>query len=551
MGTATVTRNTRGIPTRRGGKVARLAAVTATATAMALGMTAPAMVPSASAADVTLNGVTTGPAFRLLQAAGVDSVAFGSVAPPLIDTLTINFAYTDSDPVNLADQINAYPFGGWNILSNSFRRQPGGIVGTALLAGSGFATIGTNDAYQALLSSAGGNTLPGYTPLVGPGLTSTLTGAQCASQGTFCRPGTNLTTLALLLLNSPLTPNGGLYTRFAPILTLFGINPVNPVGTSVTSSTPATKGSGGIVTLDSAVVNIGLEYNALSDLPETLNPFSLTNSLLATVLPTHLLGGVKLGGASESDIVTALGLLATLGSTSTTYSTLAPNDLPLLEPLRLPARLINAVSEALGHPLDLGTPLVDALQPALTILVNTGYTDVLTPANGGTYNRTFDQFGTPTPFLSKAPLTPAEWAQVPCDVLRALVVGFQDSFPILRFGNTAPVLTVDGNHLKITYPPAPAGGASTPSVDTVSSAASSGVSTSGSPAKAATAPATGSASTGTGTVKPTVKTSAGNAKPAAAAGKSGSSSTGTSESTGSAHKAGVGGSKRSAGANAA
>ncbi|MCV7177715.1 PE-PPE domain-containing protein [Mycolicibacterium sphagni] len=519
-------------------KTGLFGAAAATATAMAFGMTAPDLLPTARAADVTLNGVTTGPVFRLLQAAGVNSVDFPNVAPPLIDTLTIDFAYTDANPVNLADQINAFPFAGWNILTNSFRRQPGGIVGSALLAGSGFATLDTNHAYQALLSSAGGNTLPGYTPLVGPGLINTLTGAQCASQGTFCRPGNNVTTLALLLLNSPLTPNGGLYTRFAPIANLFGINLVNPVGTSASSSTPATQGSGGIVTLHSAVVNVGLEYNALSDLPETLNPFSLANTLLATVLPTNLLGGVNLGGASLGDIETALGLLATLGSTSTTYSTLAPNDLPLLEPLRLPVRLINAVSNALGHPLNLGTPLADALQPALTILVNTGYTDVQTPTDGGTYNRTFDQSGDSVTFLSQATLTPAEWAQVPGDVVRALIVGFQDSFPLLRFGKTAPVLTVDGNHLKITYPSAPTGSTSTPT-------ATSGVSIA---TPAATTPAAESVSTpSTGTTSTrTTRSSAGGAKSAAATGQTGSSSTSPSASTGSTHNGGVGGSKRSA-----
>ena len=56
-----------------------------------------------------------------------------------------------------------------------------------------------------------------------------------------------------------------------------------------------------------------------------------------------------------------------------------PNDLPLLEPLRLPSRILNALFDAVGVPVHLGTPLADALQPALTILVNTGYTDVQTP----------------------------------------------------------------------------------------------------------------------------------------------------------------------------
>ena len=93
------------------------------------------------------------------------------------------------------------------------------------------------------------------------------------------------------------------------------------------------------------------------------------------------------------------------------------------------------------------------MEPALEILVNTGYTDVVTPTDGGTYTRTYRQSGDYVSFLSQAALTPAEWLQVPGDVLRALVVGFQDAFPILRFGQTAPMLTVDGNHLAITYPP--------------------------------------------------------------------------------------------------
>ena len=202
------------------------------------------------------------------------------------------------------------------------------------------------------------------------------------------------------------------------------------------------------------MVGIALGYNAWSDFPATLNPFSLTNTALATFLPTYLLGGATIEGASTDTITLNLGTLAGLNSTSTSYSTVVPNDLPLLEPMRLPVRVINAILGRLGSSFKFGTPLADALQPALTILVNTGYTDVQTPTGGGTYNRTYDQSGNLVTYLSQAPLTPAEWVQVPGDVVRALVVGFQDSFPILRFGKTAPILTVNGNHLAITYPPA-------------------------------------------------------------------------------------------------
>jgi len=44
------------------------------------------------------------------------------------------------------------------------------------------------------------------------------------------------------------------------------------------------------------------------------------------------------------------------------------------------------------------------------------------------YDRTFLTSATPEPFLSVNPLTPAEWVQVPGDVVRALFTGFGDVF---------------------------------------------------------------------------------------------------------------------------
>jgi hypothetical protein len=228
-----------------------------------------------------------------------------------------------------------------------------------------------------------------------------------------------VTNLAVAQVNNPGTPNGGLYARFAPILNLFGIEAVSQGGTSASSTG---------IALNAATVGLALGYNLMSDFPVTLNPFSLTNSLLATVLPTNLIGGATLAGTSDDVIYAKLGALATLNLPSTTYGTLAPTDLPLLEPLRLPARLVNAAFQALGVPITVPTPLADALQPAAEILVNVGYTDVQTPSEGGTYNRTYDQSGTYTPYLSVNPLTPAEWAQVPGDVVRALVGGFASVF---------------------------------------------------------------------------------------------------------------------------
>ena len=419
-------------------RVGKFAAIGAAPLALAAAVTVGA---PAAQADVDFGAVTTGPLFAVAAALGVDTVVIQDV--DVVGDITLNLAWSPAIPPVLGDAVNTYPFGGFNPLGATFKRQPGGTVGAVILAGSGPSAYNAGLAYEALLASAGGATPPGYSPLVPSGKVSTLTGEPC-TVGPTCVQGTNITNLAVLQVNNPGTPNGGLYARFGPILNLFGVDPVSLGGESASTTG---------VAVNAATIGLGLGYNAMSDFPVTLNPLSLVNSLLATVLPTHLLGGGTLAGDSDDLLYTRLGLLATLNVASTSYSTFAPDDLPLLEPLRLPARLVNAVLGALGVPLTLPTPLADAVEPALEILVNTGYTDVVTPTDGGTYTRTYRQSGDYVPFLSQAALTPAEWLQVPGDVLRALVVGFQDAFPILRFGQTAPMLTVDGNHLAITYPP--------------------------------------------------------------------------------------------------
>ena len=388
-------------------KLAVLGAVAVTAGAMVAGLT-----PPAAEADVTFGAVATGPLFRVAQALGVTSIDILDV--DVLGTITINLDYALSAPTVLADDVNAFPFGGFTPVISTFKRQPGGTLGAAILGGSGFGAYQAGIAYEALLASAKGNTPAGYTPLVPSGKVNSVTGEPCTS-GLTCVQGVNVTNLALAQVNNPGTPNGGLYARFAPILNLFGVEAVSQGGMS---------GSSTGVALNAATVGLALGYNLMSDFPATLNPFSLANSLLATALPTNFLGGATLAGTSEDVIYAKLGALAALNLSSTTYGTLAPTDLPLLEPLRLPARLVNAAFQALGVPITVPTPLADALQPAAEILVNVGYTDVQTPSEGGTYNRTYDQSGTYTPYLSVNPLTPAEWAQVPGDVVRALINGF-------------------------------------------------------------------------------------------------------------------------------
>jgi len=533
MAAMTITRKA-----RRGKRAALLGA----AAVMTVGLSVPAVIPDAKAA-LTLNAVTTGPLFRIADALGLNSVDI-TTGVSALDPLTISLAYTNSDPVNLNNKINLFPFGGFTPVAATFKRQPGGTLGAAILAGSGQGAYNSALAYQALLSSAQGNTLPGYSALEARGRVNSVTGVSCTS-GLTCVQGTNVTNLAVLLVNNPGTPNGGLYARFAPILNLFGINPVTPGGTSASSTG---------IALNAATVGLALGYNALSDFPATLNPFSIANSLLATVLPTYLLGGGQIEGDSLNDIYTKLGLLATLGISSSSYSTFVPNDLPLLEPLRLPVRIINAVLNAVGVPITLGTPLAAALQPALTILVNTGYTDVQTPSEGGTYDRTYDQSGVYTPFLSKAPLTPAQWLAVPRNFITSLVYGFQLEFPLLRFGRGVPTLTATpgNNYLSITYTPAASGAAApkstlaTAAVTSVPATAAFSVASSPPPTVQAVTVKTAS----TGGVRHGTTTKA---VPPAASATQGTAAQATSADAGGSRSApkGVGGSERAKAGNSA
>ncbi|NTY61404.1 PE-PPE domain-containing protein [Mycolicibacterium sphagni] len=397
----------------RGRKTALFGAAAATAVAMTMGSVAAPVAPTANAA-LTLDTTTTGPLLWLVNQLGVDSFTFDNV--PVVGSITLAFDYNRADPVGLYNDLNAATFGGF-VLGTATRPNVLASSPTGpLLVASGTGVPAALQTYQALLASANGNTPAGFTPLTAAGKVNSITGQPCSS-GITCVQGTYVTNLPMALVRNPETPNGGLYARFAPIFNLFGQNPVSP---------NAGSGSSLGIKLNGAFVNVALGYDMLSDFPETLNPFSLANSFMATVLPTYLLGGAELKGTSLNTIEGNLIALLTLGAPSTSYSTLVSTDLPLLEPLRLPSRILNAVFKQVGIPITLGTPLADALQPALEILVNTGYTDVQTPSEGGTYNRTYDQSGQYIPFLSQATLTPQEWAAVPGDVVKALITGFRD-----------------------------------------------------------------------------------------------------------------------------
>jgi hypothetical protein len=440
-------------------KMAMIGTAAAAAASLAMGSAPPA---SAAPLYIDQQVLTAGPLVNLLPALGITSVgpiSLGAIPIYAPDGafLTLQLSPIAFDTQNIYTTVNALPFkrrtgfAGFN--ADYFDRVYSLTGATAgqfpAILGSGIGTGNTVQAYRTQIATVlnNGAAPNGYTPY----------------QPSAINNVPNQTNQVLLLLRNAYRPNGGLQARFAPLLNLFGVDTAMPGPGFVTSPN-------GQIRLNTGTVDLTWAYDPIADFPVTLNPFAIANSLLAG-LPTNLVGGLDQSIGDPSGIVftnangdvtnltglglsvaSVLGILNRIAGSSlgigvdegrAFYGALVPNDLPLLEPLRLPSRLINAVFGT-----DLGTPFADALQPAFEILVNTGYSDVITPNNldscavkcdtadaqtyaqlgYSAYDRSFLTPSVAEPFLSVNPLTPAEWLQVPGDVVRALFTGFSDVF---------------------------------------------------------------------------------------------------------------------------
>ncbi|ODQ91548.1 hypothetical protein BHQ18_05555 [Mycolicibacterium flavescens] len=290
---------------------------------------------------------------------------------------------------------------------------------------------------------------------------------QPGGTGEGAEAGSSLTILPMILLRNPGRANGGLAARFASFFDLVGLDTVTPDG--------QVEQDGGAV-LVPIKLDATVEYDPMSDFPAWPNPFSLANSLAAFAFPTYILRGTDLnfedlagtlGPVLDPVLNAVLGnvLSAAIGDGITVdvdfeglsvpitlsratlldlaggllpdgieipaegyaalnrYLTFRSNALPLLEPLRLPVDFLNL---ATGQ--NFSNPFADALEPALRILTNLGYTDV-DQSNG--YERTLTDAGTGAnsggvPFGTLP--TNVDWSRVPADVLSALVTGIQQEF---------------------------------------------------------------------------------------------------------------------------
>jgi hypothetical protein len=239
----------------------------------------------------------------------------------------------------------------------------------------------------------------------------------------------SLTLLPMVLVNNPARPDGGMFARFGPLAALFGINTVNPT-TQVSSSGglggPLGTSVGG-ANLVPILIDATYEYQPLSDFASWPNPFTLGNNAAAALLPTYMLRGLTLEGLDGQviDLINdAVGEAVELNDplALNLYLTLQSKTLPMLEPLYLASDFLNIVG--LSPLAQIPMRLANALAPALSILTNIGYSNVVRNADG-TYTRDFTEAGVETPFLSFANIN---YGRALSDSFNALLGGFQKEF---------------------------------------------------------------------------------------------------------------------------
>lgn len=239
----------------------------------------------------------------------------------------------------------------------------------------------------------------------------------------------SITILPMILLRNPGRANGGMFARFYPLFGLAGIKTVTPETEASYSGGTPLPGTGlsvGGANLIPIKLDATVQYDMLSDFAAWPNPFSLANNLFAGLLPTYMLRGVTLDPQQLLELDDLAERIRNGDPLAVNlYLTLRSATLPLLEPLYLAADVLNLVTlggVARYNPFSM---VANALAPALTSLVNLGYTDVYYNPQTGGYERSLDEAGDPTPFMS---FPNVDWAQVPGVIFNQLVQGIFKEF---------------------------------------------------------------------------------------------------------------------------
>jgi len=217
-----------------------------------------------------------------------------------------------------------------------------------------------------------------------------------------------------VLVRNPGRANGGIASRFDWLYSFFGLS---PVGSAVSGNASAKVHSDGVNTgfYDSLKLDVGFGYDSMTDFPASpLALVSIVNSVVQSFLPTNYFGPTEAKTLSLGSLNTGMNV----------YVTVVPTQAALLEPLRLPGRMLDAIGVSIpviSQLANLQANIADALEPAMDILINVGYNDV----DLSTYQRSFQDFNSNAQFLIDSTLDPSDYITAVGAALDAAVKGVQ------------------------------------------------------------------------------------------------------------------------------
>ncbi|KUI44467.1 hypothetical protein AU197_04015 [Mycobacterium sp. IS-1590] len=356
-----------------------------------------------------VNVITAGPVFTMLKLLGVD-LGWVPGLPNAIAEEVNNTPYLDAE-VRLGDVLNKLDILGpvLDLLDLPIPDIDVVEVRVPVVLSMGLGAFSAGAAYERivadLVNQPGGENADEH-PLLG-----------------------SITILPMILLRNPGRANGGMFARFYPLFGLAGIKTVTPETEASYSGglpVPGTGLSVGGANLIPIKIDATVQYDLLSDFAAWPNPFSLANNLFAGLLPTYMLRGVTLDPEQLAQLDDLADRIAGGDPLAVNlYLTLRSATLPLLEPLYLAADVLNLVTLGAIARYNPFSMVANALAPALTSLVNLGYTDVYYNPQTGGYERTLTEAGDPTAFMS---FPSVDWAQVPGVIFNQLVQGIFKEF---------------------------------------------------------------------------------------------------------------------------
>ncbi|GAT08672.1 ATPase [Mycolicibacterium novocastrense] len=356
-----------------------------------------------------VNVITAGPLFTMLKLLGVD-LGWVPGLPNAIAEEVNNTPYLDAE-VRLGDVLNKLDILGpvLDLINIPIPDIDAVEVRVPVVLSMGLGAFSAGAAYERivadLVNQPGGENADEH-PLLG-----------------------SITILPMILLRNPGRANGGMFARFYPLFGLAGIKTVTPETEASYSGglpVPGTGLSVGGANLIPIKIDATVQYDMLSDFAAWPNPFSLANNLFAGLLPTYMLRGVTLDPEQLAQLDDLAERIASGDPLAVNlYLTLRSATLPLLEPLYLAADVLNVVTLGAIARYNPFSMVANALAPALTSLVNLGYTDVYYNPETGGYERTLTEAGDPTAFMS---FPSVDWAQVPGVIFTQLVQGIFKEF---------------------------------------------------------------------------------------------------------------------------